>query len=86
MRGFDYMIYLEVLENQFFFKEGMRLAGPLDQDDFHRSLVRIADELLVSSVDIFIVYLEHRKGESVKTGSQDIDVQQSSESLSLQSI
>ena len=80
------MIEIEVLENKTFFRDGMRLAGPLDHEDFHRSMVCIADELLVSSVDVFIVYLEHRKGEAVKTGSQDIDVQESSESLILQSI
>ena len=84
--GSDFMIEAQILENKIFFRKGMRLAGPLDYEEFYQSLVRIADELLVSSVEVFLVYLEHRKCEAVKTGSQDIDVQKSSESLILQSI
>ena len=84
--GSDFMIEAQILENQIFFRKGMRLAGPLDYEEFYHSLVRIADELLVSSVAVFLAYLEHRKCKAVKPGSQDIDVQKSSESLILQSI
>lgn len=57
------MIKIEVLENKIFFRYGLRLVGPLDHAEFHQSLVRIADELHVPPVKVFIVYLEHRKME-----------------------
>ena len=80
------MIKIEVLENKIFFRDGMRLAGPLAHDDFPNGLVRIADELRVLSVEILIVYLEHRKMEMGNDNNQEIEVFHSPDSLIPQTI
>ena len=38
---------VEVLENKIYFRDGMRLAGPLNHERFLASIVRIADEFNV---------------------------------------
>ena len=54
------MIEIEVLENKIFFKNGMKLAGPLDYEDFHGSLLTIADEFQVRPSIILSLYLSNR--------------------------
>ena len=57
--GYEYMLEIEVLENKIFFRDGMRLAGPLDHDDFPSGLVRIADEFQVEPSKVLIAYIEY---------------------------
>jgi hypothetical protein len=66
------MIELEVLDNKIFFRDGIRLAGPLDHVNFHQSLVRIADELQVRPAKILSLYLNNRK--KIDAPDDEIDV------------
>ena len=69
------MLEVEVLGNKMYFRDELRLVGPLNYENFHHSLVHIADELRVLSVEVLIVYLEYRKSEVAKITSQEINVQ-----------
>ena len=58
--GSESMIEIEVLENKIFFRDGMRLAGPIDNDEHLLSIVNIANEFNVRPTMILSLYLSHR--------------------------
>jgi hypothetical protein len=64
----------------------MRLAGPLDYEKFHRSIVRIADEFNVRPSSILSIYIIHRnQGDSLFDEEILIhDISRSSFTLSIQ--
>lgn len=55
------MIEVEVLESKIFFRDGMRLAGPIDNDKQLVSIVNIANEFNVRPAKILSLYLSNRK-------------------------
>ncbi len=51
------MIEIEILNTKIYFRDGIRLAGPLDHENFHQSLVLIADEFKVKPSMVLIAYI-----------------------------
>jgi hypothetical protein len=56
----DIMIEVEILENKTYFRYGLRLAGPLDQECLFSSIIEIASELNVKPVLILCLYIDKR--------------------------